>query len=177
MGTWGEHEVIHNKERLSREGRFLVSSGAWPLAFETVDLPVFRRDTSGADLQTVHARIMRELDHDFGIASQYQIRSSHRRSWQYATHRLVANEVQEYLDTLMRRIRALEILHYMFAFRYSRHAPLLPGKGQSTKIVDLAYGLGTKLGDGPRYYDAEAGWTFVQRKGTQVHTNHLYIRA
>lgn len=170
--------IVMQKERLTRDTKFLLRNGVIPFSRISFDLPLIERTTSRHEVLDNAEWIFERLLEHVDIRIPHQLFFTYRHSWQPSDAKTAMSAFDELCSNLSTQVKMIDVSRSMFGFRVNIFDSLIPWATHRKKVLvaDISTGISTHYGDGQRHHDGGGKWSFTQMKGMRTHTGHIYIR-
>ena len=169
--------IVMQKEVIRPNRSFLVRNGALPWAHDSFAIPLISRVTKPEKVLTIADEIFENVTQHVNVRKAHQIRFVYRRDWQSSTEQQTRQAIRDLCTSTHTQIKAYDVSREMFAARGDVHTwGLLSNRNQPRELIDILFGVSTRLGDGQRYHLGNGQWGFSQMKGLRTHTGSFYVR-
>ena len=169
--------IVMQKEVIRPNRSFLLQNGALPWAHESFDIPLIGRVSKPERVLQIADEIYENITKRVNVHKSHEVRFVYRRDWQSSTERTTRQAIRDLCEGTHKQLKAYDVSREMFAARGDVHTwGLLPIRSQPRELVDILFGVSTRLGDGQRYHLGDGQWGFSQMKGLRTHTGSFYVR-
>jgi hypothetical protein len=170
--------VVTEEAKLKRDTGFLIKSNVSPIPVRSIALPLITYRDRTIHVADFASDVVCRISDRFDLSQAHHLYDATRRNWHPSDNEDTRAKIADICQSIAGHVlRVGSPQEYLFAFHLFIHAPLWKtAKNKEHLLADIAYGIGTNLGDGGRYDDHGGKTSFDQLKGTRARSVHLYIR-